>query len=160
MTVQEYVARVTERKAEDLLAAAHAVMQDSQSWKPLGRGRTVIDLVAECAITNRMSIKLLHERAWDEAGREERRQAHAALDTLDKASASLRENTRALAAAIRALPDDQLALEIRLPDETSTVAEDLLHPYWNMAYHEGQINYIQTLEDQTLEEARPKGEQH
>lgn len=147
VTVQEYVARVTEKKSEDLLAAAHAVAEDKQGWKPLGRGRTVIDLVAECAITNKMSINLLHERAWDEAGREERRQAHAALDTLDKAGASLLENTRALAEAIRAIPDDQLALEIALPGETSTVAEDLLHPFWNMVYHEGQINYIQSLQE-------------
>jgi len=153
VTVQEYVARVTERKAADLVAAAHDIAEDKQDWKPLGRGRTVIDLIAECAITNRMSIKLLHERAWDAAGHEERRQAHAALDTLDKASASLQENTRALVAAIRAVPDDQLELAITLPDEISTVAEDLLHPYWNMAYHEGQINYIRT-----LEEAGVKGE--
>jgi len=147
VTVQEYVARVTEKKTEDLLAAAHAVAEDKHGWKPLGRGRTIIDLIAECAITNRMSINLLHERVWDEAGREERRQAHAALDTLDKAGASLRDNTRALADAIRAIPDDQLALEVTLPGETSTVAEDMLHPYWNMVYHEGQINYIQTLDE-------------
>ena len=145
VTVQEYVARVTEKKAEDLLAAARAVAEDGQGRSPLGRGRTVIDLVAECAITNEMSIKLLHERVWDEAGREERLEARAALDTLDKAGVSLRESTRALAEAIRAIPDDDLVLEVALPGETSTVAEDMLHPYWNMAYHEGQINYIQTL---------------
>lgn len=145
LTIQEYIARVTEKKAEDLLAAARAVAEDRQGWKPLGRGRTVIDLVAECAITNRMSVKLLHERAWDEAGREERRQAHAALDTLDKAGASLQKNTCALADAIRAIPDDQLDQEITLPGEISTVADDLLHSYWNMVYHEGQISYIQTL---------------
>jgi len=153
VTVQEYVARVTEKKAEDLLAAAYDVAEEKRAWKPLGRGRTVIDMIAECAITNRMSIKLLHERVWDAAGREERRQAHAALDTLDKAGASLQENTRALADIIRAIPDDQLALEIALPDEKSTVAEDMLHSYWNMVYHEGQINYIHA-----LEEARVKGE--
>ncbi len=145
VTVQEYVARVTEKKAEDLLAAAHAIAEDKRNWKPLGRGRTVIDLIAECAIVNSMSIRLLHERAWDEAGREERRQAHAALDTLDKAGASLRDNTRALVKAIRAIPDREMALDVTLPGETSTVAEDMLHPYWNMAYHEGQINFIQTL---------------
>ena len=147
MTVQEYVARVTEKKADDLLAAARAVAQDRRDWKPLGQGRTVIDMVAECAIVNELSVRLLHERVWDEAGRDERRLAHAALDTLDKAGASLRENTRALVEAIRAVPDADLALEVMLPGETSTVAEDMLHPYWNMAYHEGQVNYIQTLKE-------------
>jgi len=145
MTIQEYVARLTEKKAEDLLAAAYAVPEDKRGWQPQGRGRSVVDMVAECAVTNRMSIALLRERTWDEAGREERREAHAALDTLDKAVASLRENTRALADAIRATPDDHLALEVVLPGETSTVAEDMMHSYWNMTYHEGQINYIQVL---------------
>ncbi len=145
MTIQEYVARATERKAQDLIAAAQAVADDRHDWKPLGYGRTVLELVAECAVTNEMSIKLLHERVWDDAGRAARRKAQAGLDTLEKACRALVENTAALAAAIRAIPDDQLALEIRLPDGTSTVVEDMLHSYWNMAYHEGQINYIQTL---------------
>lgn len=145
MTVQEYVAQVTEKKAQDVIAAARAIVRDQQEWKPLERGRTVLDLVAECAVTNEMSITLLQRRVWDFAGGGERRQAHAALDTLEKACAKLTETTAALAAAIRVIPDDQLDLEILLPGETSNVAEDLLHSYWNMAYHEGQINYIGSL---------------
>jgi len=145
LTIQEYVARATERKAQDLLDAARAVPEDKQGSQILGLGRSVIDIVAECAITNKMSIALLRDRRWDEAGCEARQKAHAALDTLDKACDALAENTAALAAAIRALPDDQLELEVTLPGETSTVADDMLHAYWNMSYHEGQINYIQTL---------------
>ncbi len=145
LTIQEYVARATEHKAQDVIAAARAVPEDKQGSQILGRGRTVLDLVAECAITNKMSIALLRDRRWDEAGREARQKAHAALDTIDKACDALAENTAALAAAIRAVPNDHLALEVTLPSETSTVADDMLHSYWNMCYHEGQINYIQTL---------------
>lgn len=143
LSLQEYVVRATENKVQDLLAAA--VAADKHDWKPLGSGRTVIDLIAECAVTNEMSVRLLQERVWDDAGQEARKQAHAALDTLDKACACLEETTRSLVTAIRALPDEALTLEITLPGETSTVGEDLLHPYWNMAYHEGQINYIHSL---------------
>ena len=145
LTIQEYTAAATEKKAQDILAAACAVPDDKRDWKPFGTGRTVLDLIAECAITNAMSIGILQERAWDESGRMERRKAQAALDTLEKASASLEENTRSLVAAIRAIPDDHLELEIALPGETSTVAEDIFHSYWNMAYHGGQINYIHSL---------------
>jgi uncharacterized damage-inducible protein DinB len=147
LTVQEYVARATEKKAQDLLAAAYAVPDDKHNWKLFGKGRTIVDLVAECAITNEISIKLLQERIWDAAGSEERHKAHAALDTLDKASTKLVESAAALAAALRAIPDEHLALEIVLPGETTTVSEDLLHSYWNMAYHEGQINYIGSLSE-------------
>lgn len=144
LTIQEYIARATEQKAQDVIAAARAAA-DMRNGNSLGRGRTVLDLVAECAITNKMSIALLRDRRWDEAGREARQKAHAALDTLDKACDALAESTIALANAIRAIPDDHLALEVFLPSETSTVADDMLHSYWNMSYHEGQINYIQTL---------------
>ncbi len=145
LTLQEYIACMTEKKAQELLAAANAVPDDKRNWKPFGTGREVVDLVAECAITNEMSVKLLQERVWDAAGSEERRNAHAALDTLNKASAKLAKSTAALVAAIRAIPNNQLDLEIVLPEETTTISEDLLHSYWNMAYHEGQINYISSL---------------
>ena len=145
LTVQNYVARVTEKKAQDLLAAAVAVPEHKHSWQPQEKGRTVIDQIAECAVINRMAIKMLQGRAWDTAGREQRQRDRAALDTLEKARASLRENTSALVEAIRAVPDDELELELELPWAMSTVADALLIPYWNMCYHEGQISYIHTL---------------
>ena len=147
LTVQNYAARVTERKAQDLLAAAAAVPEDKHSWQPLEKGRTVIDQVAECAIINRMAIQVLADRAWDTAGREQRQRDRAALDTLEKARVRLLENTLALAEAIRAVPDDHLELAVALPWGTSTVADALLIPYWNMCYHEGQISYIHTLSE-------------
>ena len=145
LTVQNYVARVTEKKAKDLLDAAVAVPEDKHSWQPQEKGRTVIDQIAECAVINRMAIKMLQERAWDTAGREQRQRDRTALDTLEKARVSLQENTSALVAAIRAVPDDQLERELALPWGMSTVADALLVPYWNMCYHEGQISYIHTL---------------
>lgn len=145
LTVQNYVARVTEKKAQDLLAAAIAVPEEKHLWQPQDKGRTVIDQVAECAVINLMAVRLLRERVWDTAGREQRQRDRAALDTLEKARASLQENTLALVAALRAIPDDQMELEVELPWGKSTVADALLIPYWNMCYHEGQISYIHTL---------------
>ena len=40
----------------------HAAAEDKRSPKPLGWGRIVINMAAECAITNRMTITLLRER--------------------------------------------------------------------------------------------------
>lgn len=145
LTVQNYVARATEKKAQDLLDAALAVPEDKHSWQPQEKGRTVIDQIAECAVINRMAIKMLQERAWDTAGREQRQRDRVVLNTLEKARASLQDNTSALVAVIRAVPDDQLELELGLPWGMSTVADALLIPYWNMCYHEGQISYIHTL---------------
>lgn len=145
MTIQEYVARATEKKAQDLLAAAQNVAEGKQTWKPLDQGRSVVDQIAECALINGASVQVLRDHAWDESGSEDFQEAHASLDTLDMAAARLQENTAALAAALRAVPDSDLDTTIALPWGESTVADFLLLAYWNMSYHEGQVTYIQTL---------------
>lgn len=145
LTVQEYVARATEQKAQNLIAAAEGVAEGKQNWKPLDQGRSVIDQVAECAAMNGAVIQVLRDHAWDESGSEAFQTTHASLDTLDKAVGRLRENTLALAAAIRAVPDDSLESPVSLPWGDTNMADFLLMAYWNMAYHEGQVGYIQTL---------------
>lgn len=145
LTIQEYVARVTEKKAQDLLDVAQSVAEGKQTWKPLDQGRSVVDQMAECALINGASVQVLRDHAWDEAGSEDFQEAHAALDTLDMAAARLQENSAALAAAIRAVPGSDLETIIALPWGETSIADFLLLAYWNMSYHEGQITYIQTL---------------
>ncbi len=145
LTVQEYVARATERKSQDLLAAAQSIAEGRQNWKPLEQGRSVIDQLAECALINGASVQVLRDHAWDEAGSEDFQEVHASLDTVDMAAARLQENTVALAAAIRAVPDGDLDTTIMLPWGEATIADFLLLAYWNMSYHEGQVTYIQSL---------------
>lgn len=145
LTVQEYAARALEKETADLIKAAQATPADKQTWKPLERGRTVVDQVAECAMINTGSAQMVADRAWPDVDMAQWRQTQAALDTLDKAVAQLQAGTAALTAAIRATPDDALGVEITLPWATCSLAEVFLMPLWNMSYHEGQINYIQTL---------------
>jgi hypothetical protein len=47
--------------------------------------------------------------------------------------------------AIQSVSEDQTAEEIQTPWGGYSLARCCLHAYWNMVYHEGQINYIQTL---------------
>lgn len=145
LTVQEYAARALEKGAEDLITAAEATPEDQRAWQPLERGRTAVDQVAECAMINGGTAAVVVNRGWSDIDMAEWRQAQAALDTLEKAVARLRENTARLTAAIRAAPDEALEMEIALPWATRSLADIFLLPYWNMSYHEGQINYIQSL---------------
>ena len=145
LTIQHYIASATEKKTQDLIDAAQNVAGAKQTWKPLDQGRSAVDQIAECALINGASVQVLRDHAWDESGSEDFQEAHASLDTMDLAVARLRENTAALAAAIRAVPDADLDTTITLPWGESTVADFLLLAYWNMSYHEGQIIYIQTL---------------
>ena len=145
LTVQEFAAQAVEKGAEDLIRVALKTPADRREWEPLGRGRTALNQVVECALINGGSVTLIETHAWPAEMADGWEPAVAALDTLDKAVDSLRENTVKFAASIRATPDDILELPIPLPWKTVTLAECFLIPYWNMAYHEGQITYIQTL---------------
>ncbi len=59
--------------------------------------------------------------------------------------ALLQTNTDRVIAAIRAVPGDALNDEVAMPWGTQTMAQIIAYPYWNMTYHEGQINYIASL---------------
>lgn len=59
-----------------------------------------------------------------------------------EARAMLHRNVEKCAETILTIPDEDLAIEIPMPWGPITVAHLLAYPYWNMAYHEGQINYI------------------
>ena len=68
------------------------------------------------------------------------------LSTVGDAEKCLREGTAKLLTMIREMPDDKLAEKIDLPwGVTWTLAEVANMHDWNLVYHVGQINYIQTL---------------
>ena len=57
----------------------------------------------------------------------------------------LRENTAVVVDAIGAVSDADLAVNVETPFQTRTLAQIIAYPYWNMSYHEGQINYIASM---------------
>ena len=77
---------------------------------------------------------------------DEDRARKMSLTTLDAAESCLREGNDALLKMIREMPDSKLAEKIDLPwGATWSLAEVANMHYWNLVYHVGQINYIQTL---------------
>ena len=47
---------------------------------------------------------------------------------------------------IEAIPDERLAEERAMPwGQTMTLAERRFICYWNLTYHNGQVNYLQLL---------------
>jgi|SRR5947209_38449 len=144
VSVQTVAARRTQKAADDLTAAANATQADRLDWKPLDCGRTVLDQLAECAMANLKWANILRARTYTRLPAEEA-ESFAELTTREQVNGKLRETTAALVAAILAVSDDQLGAEIETPWGPYDLADCCLHAYWNMVYHEGQINYIQTL---------------
>ncbi len=148
MRVQDFIAEETERASEGLIDITTQMDADKTSWSPLDEGRTALDQVAECALICGAMVKVLAEYKMPEFTPEmmaEFETSKASL-TLDEAVALLRENTKALSAVIRAVPDEKLEEEMAFwGPEKWKVASVMNYHNWNSVYHYGQISYVQTL---------------
>jgi hypothetical protein len=147
MSIQQVVAKQTRDVGAGLERTFVAMPADKQTWKPLDNGRSALEQIAECAVINGWSAQVFRDRAVPPFDGEAFGGACAALDTADKAVAALRANTETLVAAIGSTPDDALQTQVQFPWDESpcSLADAVLVAYWNMTYHIGQINYIQTL---------------
>lgn len=145
MTVQEYAAAAIEKSTEDLIKVARELPEDKWEWQPLGKGRSALSQMAECAAQNTLDAKLVRAGTWQQSLLAEWQPLVTALDTPEKAIAALRAGTLALAEAVRKTPDAALGVQIAMPSAPVTLAQLSLMSVWNMSYHEGQITYIETL---------------
>lgn len=139
--------RYVGRKLEKAVAK---MPEDRQTWEPVldgNTGRNTQDQLCECGLLNAWCAQGLQAGSlpapdWDAYNAQK-----ATLDTPEKALAAFKEGTEALTSALAASSAAILTSTFVNPfsgQETDWV--DFVEiMYWNMCYHEGQINYIQTL---------------
>ncbi len=146
-TLQQQAAKMTRQAAEELFRTARSVSEDRRAdYRPAGHARTVQNQLIECAFTPLFYLALLRRAPMGESVvQQRRREMEKTLTTLDAVEAAANENYARLCAAIEVIPDD--ALDETLPDGggTVTTADLLFSSYKNLAYHIGQINYLQTM---------------
>jgi hypothetical protein len=142
--VQAVAAKRTEMALSDLISASRATRPDRLNWQPLDCGRSVLDQLQECAIANWKWTGILRNMSYANAPAEFVEQV-GRLTELEPVLDRLRETAAALTEAILELPDEVMEREIETPWGPYPLYNGCFHAYWNMAYHEGQINYIQTL---------------
>ncbi len=142
--LQTFIAAATKKAAGDLIIAVENLPEDKRGWSPLDKGRSALDQAAECAILNASVVGLLKTKEFPKefdytefvAKKAELAKDWNAVKDL------LNTNTAIAVSAIEAVPDSELDIEIEMPWGKYTVAQIMSYPYWNMAYHEGQTNYI------------------
>lgn len=143
MTAQDFMAEHIERIG---LAVAHFIAStnpDMLSWKQdLGEGkstRTALEVVAECVQANLYFASLLRGEDGD-------RPAEPNFSSSEDAEREIVASANILANAVRNLSDEGLEKDyvhrVRglIPGKIMVMGA-----YRNMAYHSGQINFIQTL---------------
>jgi uncharacterized damage-inducible protein DinB len=147
-TVQQAAARMTLDASQTLIRNLSATPAEKQTWQPLDEGRSILNQVQECAVINAWFAMQLHDRAVPPLDGDAYAAALAQIDTADKATAALKENTDKLVEEIKAFPDAHLDESLTMPfgeGMVMTFEEILFAGYWNMTYHAGQIAYVQTL---------------
>ena len=144
MTVQEYIAEQTERIAAALSHYIGTTQEDKLYWKPEMAGsaptRSILEQISECIGVNHLVAQLLRGEHVEAVAWPDLVFADDA-DAQDRIKASAAE----LAAAIRALHDEDLTRLFKHPRAEISGANLLMMPYRNMAYHAGQINFFQIL---------------
>jgi hypothetical protein len=144
--VPDFVARQTERMAESLAYFLTTMSEEQLRWRPEAQEgattRSALDQISECVTVNRYMAELIRNGAiqpppggWPDI---------AFQDAAD-AQAQLRESARELAEALRAMTPEDMARDYQHPRAVIRGENLLLMCYRNMAYHAGQINFIQTL---------------
>lgn len=145
-TVQEFVARNTVKAAENIITVANSLPVDKRNWRPNDKGRSAVDQLAECALTNQFTIELIKNGTWAISDWDEWEKVKNELaGDWDKTIALLKEQTQLLADEINKLPTDTLDQAVVMPWETTDMSNVINYCVWNMSYHEGQITYITTL---------------
>lgn len=146
-TAQTFLADTTLRAATSIATALLNLPEDKRNWSPGGNARTALDMVAECAINNEVTAALIEARKWADHDHAVylANKAELVASGWESVKALLDKNTERLVAVIRAVPDDALDIPIETPYGSGPLSGIMTYPYWNMSYHEGQINYIGSL---------------
>ena len=152
LTVQDFLAQRIRAAGEGLARAAQET-GDRMTWRPLDRGRSTLDQVVECGGFNHLGAQILEQGTFPAAGFSHEKLL-AENDTPEKALALLAEGTEHLARVIEALPTERLEEKVTLPlggGIERSFAEVAAMCHYNTVYHEGQVNYIQTLFEEQAE---------
>ena len=145
-SVQTFLAGATKQASDDLIAAFERIPADKQAWSPMGSARTALDQLAECALLTGVTAQMVESRAWlTEIANSYPQDKQNLLKEPEKIKPLLAENAQRMAAVVAGVTDQELAQSISTAFGEMTWSQIVTYPYWNMSYHQGQINYIASM---------------
>lgn len=141
-----YIAGFTRVLLDRLIKDFDALPADKQTTSAGGCARAPLNILAECALFNGWIATYLTTGDSARPAPEARKAQMDALDTPDKARTRLQQETERLLAAIAALDPatlgDDCSEVLKRPMTRLALAE---FPAIHMMYHDGQLNFLQTL---------------
>lgn len=147
LNVKEHLIQSTRSAQAMMTNDLKAIPQEQHRVSPGGCARDALNLVAECAMVNGFVAHFLQTGSFERPSAEDRQAHLASFDTAEKALNYLEQETSRLVAAIEAVDENTLGDLI----ESTPLGRPMTRfgiaqlPSVHMMYHDGQLNYIQTL---------------
>lgn len=142
MNTPETLTKLFEDGLPMLTKAVEAVPEDKLDWKPAEGSRTIRQLFTEIVMMTGYVAQALDERGvppYEEMADEYAKKSIPQLTTqLDK-------NAKHYYEAIKNFPEAEYGKTLEAPWGVWTYFQTMSYPYWNLMWHTGQINYIQTM---------------
>ncbi len=151
MRLQDYIIESTRSAANAFFKAAKAIPADKFEWSPLDNGRSALDLCRECAKCPDWALSIISGEPmpeWNEESQAAMKAEQADWTTAERCEQECNSRLEKLFAYYQEMPDERLSEKKWLPYDGGrdfAMPEMMEYPHWNFNYHEGQLNYIQTL---------------
>jgi len=148
---RQYLASITRFMAQTVVRTAPFTPSEKRNWSPMGAARTTIDVVQECAEALEMGSGWMKSgqiigpspQAWAARAEALKKNPPKLEDTL----ARLQKASEQYAQDLEKFPAERMTqLETSpLNGQPTPMATLLGIPVFNMIYHWGQVNYVQTM---------------
>ena len=151
MSYQDNIITATENAIESIFRSARAMPAEKIDWSPLAEGRTVLDLLQECAATPLWFVQMITLRKFPDMTPEDMakgREARKQWATIDECEKVCKVNSAKLYDAMRAVSEADFMIIVHVPfggGMDMPLMGVMTAHHWNLTYHLGQVNYIQTL---------------
>ncbi|HED03568.1 MAG TPA: DinB family protein [Candidatus Fraserbacteria bacterium] len=133
-----------EALSELMLKAAAHIPAERTAWRPEGLGRSPQELLAHTAGANLAFARLIQGET--ELPGEPPQQIKAEARSYQEALQTFQTSAQTLAQAMRILPEERFTQECQMPwGERWKMTRVLSAPSAHIAYHWGQLCYLQTL---------------
>ena len=148
MKLQQLESRRVQALMDLCMNAAQDVPADKVRWKPEGKGRSVHEILEHLAGANHSFAALIRGSALPKEATTapDRQTVKKSADSYAQALEALRASGQVLASTIASVPEEKLGEKRPMPwGGTWEMTRLLTSPGAHVAYHWGQICYLQTL---------------
>jgi hypothetical protein len=146
LSMKTFLANFVEKMGSAYANDFNHIPAEKQLESPMGVARTATIFTAECAAFNRWITQIIAGEAVVMPDAEARKAYYDAFDTGEKAVQELNSSVAELTATIRGCDEDAMGSTVTMPWGAPMMLAEAIHmAAVHMAYHEGQLNYIQSL---------------